>query len=691
MSRLRSILLIGTCLAMPATAQETGYTLYGGPGLIDMPSAAQLPNAQLNFATSYFDGNLRTGINFQIAPRINGTVRHSTISEFGPGGADSSAREFDLHFQLLREDGWRPDLALGFRDLTGDGAHGAEYLVASKSVTDDIRVTAGLGWGRLGTQAGFSAFGDRDASRAGQLQTNAYFRGDAAFFGGVEWRTPVRGLTFTAEYSSDDYAAESAVTSFNHKSPFNFGLTWRPNDVFALSGYYLYGDTVGFQINVSGNPRKPLAPQDLGAGPAPLIARKADAPTGTKWAGSEKNRTKLIEAISEALKADGIIVEEARITGNQVDIYINSSTSKRLPRAVGRTARILAAAMPPSVEVFRITPVEGALPTTTITLRRSDLEAQIDRPDASVQAWRSAVLSDASGHLSGDEAYVRKDFTRFSWGLNPSVPYSVFDPDSEVDLDLQLNASARFQVSRGFAVSAELAKRLDGGSPGDVSAPSANVPQVRSDGGLYYTGRDVELESLSAEYVFKLTPQVYGRVTTGLLERMYAGISTEVLWAPSTSPLAFGAEVNYAKKREHDSPFGLMDYDTVSGHASLYWDTGFHGLEAQVDAGRYLAGDWGATVTLSRRFANGWDVSAYVTRTDISPEDFGEGSYAKGVQVTMPLRWGLPFETRSTASINMSDLSRDGGARLAVQDRLYDRIRDADSNSLEGQWSTFWQ
>ena len=54
----------------------------------------------------------------------------------------------------------------------------------------------------------------------------------------------------------------------------------------------------------------------------------------------------------------------------------------QMPKAIGRTARVLAAALPYSVEHFRITPVESGLPTTTVEVDRSDLEAQVDRPNA---------------------------------------------------------------------------------------------------------------------------------------------------------------------------------------------------------------------------------------------------------------------------------------------------------------------
>ena len=54
-------------------------------------------------------------------------------------------------------------------------------------------------------------------------------------------------------------------------------------------------------------------------------------------------------------------------------------------------------------------------------------------------------------------------------------------------------------------------------------------------------------------------------------------------------------------QRDFDSPFGFgyYDYDVATGHASLYWDTGWYGIETQFSAGRYLAGDWGGTLAVS--------------------------------------------------------------------------------------------
>jgi hypothetical protein len=215
---------------------------------------------------------------------------------------------------------------------------------------------------------------------------------------------------------------------------------------------------------------------------------------------------------------------------------------------------------------------------------------------------------------------------------------------------------------------------------------------VRSDTPRYFAGYDPKLAQLTVDYLFKLNENTYGRASAGYLERMFAGVGGEVLWKPVDQSWGLGADINYVWQRDFDSlGFGFYDYDVVTGQASLYWDTGWYGMEVELDAGRYLAGDWGGTFQLTRRFANGWAVGAYFTLTNVTSEDFGEGSFNKGVAIEIPFRWTVPFETRQTRALALTSVSRDGGARLDISNRLYPIVRDFDRGHLAQNWGSFWQ
>ena len=57
----------------------------------------------------------------------------------------------------------------------------------------------------------------------------------------------------------------------------------------------MYGSTVGFNVSFSGNPYKPLTPQNLGLGPVPVNARPADANMSTAWVDNPEAREELTE------------------------------------------------------------------------------------------------------------------------------------------------------------------------------------------------------------------------------------------------------------------------------------------------------------------------------------------------------------------------------------------------------------
>ena len=89
-----------------------------------------------------------------------GCRRRCATRRSGMGGTaripatTSSTAASTCQFQLLKEKGWQPSLAVGFRDLMGTGVYSGEYLVATKTIARDFTVTGGLGWGRLASVGG---------------------------------------------------------------------------------------------------------------------------------------------------------------------------------------------------------------------------------------------------------------------------------------------------------------------------------------------------------------------------------------------------------------------------------------------------------------------------------------------------------------------------------------------------------
>jgi hypothetical protein len=179
-------------------------------------------------------------------------------------------------------------------------------------------------------------------------------------------------------------------------------------------------------------------------------------------------------------------------------------------------------------------------------------------------------------------------------------------------------------------------------------------------------------------------------VTVGYLEPMFAGLSTELLWKPVDSNFALGAELNVVRQRAYNQLFGLRPYGVVTGHVTGYYSFD-NGFETKLAVGRYLAGDYGATLTLDRVFNNGWRVGGWVSLTNVSATAFGNGSFDKGIHFSIPLEWALGTPSKSEAGVSLRQMERDGAAMLQVNGRLFDWVDDAHADALADRWGKFWR
>jgi hypothetical protein len=355
-------------------------------------------------------------------------------------------------------------------------------------------------------------------------------------------------------------------------------------------------------------------------------------------------------------------------------------------------------AMPASVEEFVIIPVANGLPVSAITLRRSDLERLEHAP--ATQMLDRTVFRDAHGTGLAPDTGL---YPEFDWSIAPYSSLSFFDPGNPVGGDFGIRASADWRITPSLSFSGAITKKIGGNLDERGRGGESSLPRVRTDQSLYSAEGDPAIEYLYLAHYGRPGPNLYSRLTLGYLESMYAGASGEVLWKPVGQRLALGAELNYVQRRDFDQLFGLQDMTTtdpvtgikrdiphVNGHVSAYYSFG-NGFHGQLDMGRYLAGDYGATLSVNREFANGWKVGAYATVTDTSFEDFGEGSFDKGLRLSIPLSSFIGTPSRRNTGVTLQSLSRDGGARLRVRGRLYDQVREYHQPDVANSWGKFWR
>ena len=660
------------------------------PGIIDMPIAGSFSDGELGFTYSKHGPNLRNTLTFQALPRVTGAFRYSGVGDrnqmFIKSGYTNWDRSFDLRIDILKENKYLPDLTMGLQDFIGTGMYSGEYLVASKTFLSNLRLTAGLGWGRLSSNRVISKTGDRSSSSSdlgGTLNYERFFKGNVSSFGGFEYQTPINSLRIKAEVSSDDYSADNYLSTYNIDNNYNYGIDYDLNDTLNLSAYYLNESELGLRFKISASPSN--SPGNF-MEPVPQPFYSYPIP--------EKDLSKnYIEELKEVLIQEKIFLVSSSQSGNNQIIVIEQKHYSTNSQAIGRALRIMSRFVPIKYNKFTVVVAELGIPIVEITIDRNEIASIVDAPNSELITLRLAEINSAkSVYKNSNPNY--NNILNYDWSIMPYYRLHLFDPDNPFYYDLGPRLRARILPKPGLVISASLAKSVFSSFDDIYRGAKGRLPHVRTDMKQYLNILDERIEHLTMSSYFKFQDEVYGRITAGYLEPMFAGISSEILFSPINKSYAFGAEINTVKAREFRQLFGFREISgmpKVNGHLSGYFDTGFYYYKSQFDVGKYLAGDIGATLKLSRNFPNGWKVGGFFTLTDASFQDFGEGSFDKGIFMTIPFNSVLPYETNGSVSETIKPIQGDGGAKLTVNDRLYELVNDKSLISLKSNWARIWR
>ena len=666
----------------------TGQSDFGGVGLMQTPTARMAPVGTLSASWSRTQPYRRFNVFVQPTRWFEGGFRYIEVEnrEYAAagGGRRNLDKGFDMKLRLLPEGRYWPQLALGFRDVGGTALFGGEYLVASKRWYD-FDFTLGLGWGYLGNASDVSSpfgwvadrFDDRPDSaggnQGGEFTLDALFRGPMAVFGGVEWQTPWSPLILQLEVEGNDYANEPQNNHQEQDSRVNVGARLALTDNLELRAGWQRGNTamagLAWNINLAGLSQIKRDPPPVD----PQAAPQAD------WA-----------AVSELLESNaGIAVSRLERSGRDLTVVGEPVTYPSLMNSEVRAGRILNAQADERVERFRFRWENRGLGLREGVHDRQALVAAAGSADHQ-QQHLYGIYAHAQLHENGRaEVLHESPMQRFQWNLGPRLDQNFGGPDGYL-YRLMAVLEAEYRTDRNGWLSGQLAwTAFDNLDDYEYIADSA-LPRVRTYIGDYLAESSLGIESLQYTRTAQLGRDWYAMGYGGLLEMMYAGAGGELLYRPFNSPLALGMDINWVRQRDFEQRFELRDYDTWTGHLSAYLETGIEDIEAKLSVGRYLAGDWGTTLDLSREFDSGVRVGAWATWTD-ADEDFGEGGFDKGLYLSMPFDALFTRSSRDRADIAWRPLTRDGGATLNRRYSLYDLTEERDLGGYWDEYESVWE
>lgn len=649
---------------------------WGEAGLLQTPTARMRKAGDFSFTLSRVYPYTRGNVFFQPFSWMEAGFRYTNISNrlYGPvslsGNQAYKDKSIDVKFNLMDESAYLPQLGLGLRDIAGTGLFSGEFLVGSKR-TGPFDWSLGMGWGYVGARGDIPnpigrlipAFNTRNSAGVGQggnFAFSSYFRGPAALFGGVQYQTPWDPLILKLEYDGNNYQREPLNNYLVQSSPWNFGVVYRASDSVDLSMGIERGNTAMFGITLhtamdglsvpklDDPPRVPVVPERPKVSPDWSKTGK-DIADQTNWH-----------------------VGSIAGSGHDVTVTIDDANEIYWHDYLDRAVAVLHRDAPDSVDRFRFVYREDGLPVAEHVVDRQVWTEERTRATAPSEKHQSVTAEPPSDPPETQMQLYENDPQIFEAHLGLNFNYNLGGPNGFILYEIAPDERAKLRLGKDTWLQGDVQYDvLNNFSKFTYDAPS-NLPRVRTYLREYMTTSRLNMPNLQLTHVGELGDNQYYSVYGGYLESMFAGVGGEWLYRPFASRTAFGVDLNEVEQRGFAQDFSLRNYSVLTGHGTLYWDTGWQDVLATLSAGRYLAGDIGVTVDLSKVFRNGVRVGAFFTKTNVSAQQFGEGSFDKGIYLSIPFDAFMTKSSDTVGNFLWKPLTRDGGAKLDRAVALYD-------------------
>lgn len=692
-----------------APSLQPSQSDFGGVGLMQMPTGRMAPEGEFNFSVTGSDEYLFYNVTLQLMPWLETTIRYTRVhdlpysSSFPDVDNEYTDKGIDFKFRLWEESEYMPEIALGVRDFAGTGLFDAEFLAATKRYSNSklgtFDFTLGMGWGYLGTRdtvtnpfcKASDKFCDRPSeflSTGGTTNFDRAFKGPAALFGGIEYQTLHKPLRFKLEYDGNDYSTDYPVVQagvdMSPHTPWNFGVLYRLGMAdFRLS--YERGDTLvaGLTLNTNFNDM-PSFWRDT---PTPEVeSNQPEELSDVDW-----------ESVTEDLdKIAGYQNTRIYVDDNTVTVVGEQKKYRDRTEAHEKAAAVLHNEMPDDIDTYAINERSRGLvgEQTIISKEKYRDFTQVNYINPKIED----ATEKASNKPSGESVY--DGFERFDWGFAPKLVQTLGNAEDFYLFSVGLSGNASYWLTDNLEIGGSL--YWDWYNNYDkfiyVTPPDGTtVPRVRTMFRAYQNEHAVTMSNLQLTWFQEYSNTMDQQFYAGYLESMFAGVGTEFLYRPQGASWAIGADVNVISQRDPQSYFGVYDekWQNVPEYGRPFQviDKGFTGfvsgyyypqweflqdLMLQVDVGQFLAGDVGTQINVSKQFKSGVIAGAFASFTDLSADEFGEGSFTKGFYLSIPFDIMTVKPSNNRANFSWQPLTRDGGQKLG---RKYSLIELTDERN----------
>jgi hypothetical protein len=625
-------------LILPLSGDSFKYNSFnnhGSVGLINTPTA-RFYNEAVHGVTIY-DGTPDQKITLTSNPYdwFEASFFYTNVQGLPYPGfefQDYKDKGFNVKFRVKQE-GVLPAIAVGLNDFAGTGLYTSEYIVASQGI-NKLDFHYGIGWDRLGGDNGRiknpliyinSSFENRTSDRGlgGTLEPSKYFSGGTV--------TPFYGVSYVLKdnlvfkFEKDPTDTEGARLRYeDRKSNYSMALQYSINDNFDIGLSYERGNYFSFRFVYKNDPGISIKKYEY---------KEADIND------SDSKYTKLIKNLEENGIGVEKIVESSRSIGLELSQFVHNDI--RLIEEIVSEAAVNAGIKKDVKKDINIASLRAI----------SELDEEFEN--------RSKLIYErnTSRRVNTDTALRFRPFLASREEFFKGAFLIENDTEFILRENLFFNTNLKYVLTDNFD---------------DLRYPPVDTfpAQVRSDVKQYLKNMDEGVLIGRAQFDYYLTPKEnhHFMASAGILEDMFSGVGIEYLYAKPNLNYAYGFELFNVQKRDYNWGFGHLDYKNTTFTANLYYrNYGLIPFDMKISAGEYLAGDIGSTIEFSRTFRSGINFGVFATFTDVSFDEFGEGSFDKGIFFNIPIYGNF-------INYTWRPLTKDPGAKLVRRNNLNDLL-----------------
>ena len=689
-----------------APNREPTYSNYGGVGYMMVPSANFSNAGTLAFTVTYGDllrngSIIATPYNWFEASYFYVSVQdtpYSINNSYLDKGFNAKVRVWKEGFLY----DWTPQVALGFRDLAGTGLATGEYMVATKNF-EYFNVTLGLGWGSFWSQNNpdesiknplgyiFDRYKERYSGYdgvGGVFNVDSWFTGPASLLFGLEIYLPyLKGTKLKLSRDPTDYTENYIPENIydaelRYKdSEFDVGIVFNPTKSAELTVSYERGQ----DLNLNFTFKPDFSKKSFVKRPKRKAYVKPDA---------SKDNYGFYLGLLDNLNREQLYLQSAELNNKTLEIDISHAKYVNPVEAAEEAGKIVSEFdVTNKIETLAINQFNGTFQQNRIVYDVRSFDKYFDGHSSKAELKINTEIENPTKNLNPlkKEFTPRVKFPGVSFGFGPGVRHHVGTPEHFWNGNVFWRADLSAAFSRDLTFLASVHKNMfDTYDRLDRDGNSA-LPPVRTYIRNYLqesaNNGGVSIEQLQLNYVKEIYPSLYARVTAGVFETMFSGVGYEFLYKPYNSNLALGWVEHKVRQRAFDGSLDLMDYETITHHLNAYYYEPNTGFNLHISHGKYLAKDRGTTYKLSRRMKTGYTVGAYWSQSNVSWEDFGEGSFDKGIFFQIPISYFYSYNRSGLVNFGVQPMTRDGQAKLGDGMELYGTLTNHSSKLLKAFWN----